>query len=329
MLFKLTILIFANFLLFSPTAGQTVTCSEEQLPCNTTSGSVCCQEGEVCRSLPHNNMYGSCCDRFLCCSESECTCPETGTYCCADGMGTTCNTTDVCCGKIGEDSQCCPFITSVCLRESGSCVASVNPEICLEKHTPPCLLEDGTVTCCPGDTVCGLGFYGNVGACCPLGTGCPLLNGSIICVENEDEQCCYGHVCPASSSCCGDSDCCGEGEICVGVAVDARCQPVQDECEGFNCGPSDRCCNDTVIGKVCYNEATHKCADNIKLCGANDEVCVAAGIGAVCYDPRYSHCIRDMFTEQMHLCSIHDGVCGGVCYDVTSYRCVGGQIVQL
>lgn len=88
-------------------------------------------------------------------------------------------------------------------------------------------------------------------------------------------------------------------------------------CGGMNtfCPPGDRCCQDSVLGPVCYNTTTHNClpsAPGPRLCGINDAVC-----GTVCYDPSTDSCLGGT-----KLCPYGWSTCNGNCYNTSQYDCV-------
>lgn len=80
-----------------------------------------------------------------------------------------------------------------------------------------------------------------------------------------------------------------------------------------NCGPNDRCCQDATLGAVCYNPATHLCADNRKLCGKDEGVCLNQ-----CYSRKTHRCLTS--SQGCKLCNVYDALCGLTCYNPNLYR---------
>ena len=89
-------------------------------------------------------------------------------------------------------------------------------------------------------------------------------------------------------------------------------------CSPTTCGGTDRCCEDAVIGSVCYNPLTHSCRGQNprRLCGINEDAC-----GTICYNPSNAKCINGK------LCGQNLDVCGSICYDPLHYQCANNQLV--
>lgn len=74
----------------------------------------------------------------------------------------------------------------------------------------------------------------------------------------------------------------------------------QGSCGQFQCGSSDLCCSNNVIGF--YSDQ--------------------------CYSPNTHHCIPDEYRPEKNcLCGKYDGCCNRVCFDASRYQCIAGSIV--